>query len=83
MKAGPQHNAFHNELIALLQKHAGQLDAVEMLALGGHMVGQILALQDQRTMTPEKGMAIILANIEKGNAEAIDQLAGGAPHGNA
>lgn len=83
MKAGPQHKAFREDLIKVLGKHAGHLDAVEMLALGGHMVGQILALQDQRTMTPAAGMEIILKNIEVGNAEAIAEVSGGAPHGHA
>jgi hypothetical protein len=83
MKTGPQHKAFRDDLIKLLEKHSGHLDAVEMLALGGHMVGQILALQDQRTMTPEAGMKIIMQNIQVGNAEAIAQVTGGAPHGHA
>lgn len=69
-----RHKAFRDDAIALLRKHAEQLPAEEILALAAHLVGQTLAMQDQRTMTPERGMEIVVANIEAGNHEAIANL---------
>lgn len=68
------HRAFRDDLLAVLKKHAGHLDAKDMLALGAHMVGQILAMQDQRTLTPAAAMEIVSLNIEQGNREVIDKL---------
>lgn len=45
-----------------------------MLALSAHMVGQIIAMQDQRTMTRQAALEIVMANMEQGNAEVIDNL---------
>lgn len=66
--------AFRTEMLALLDKHAGNLDSAVMLAIASYTVGQILALQDQRTMTPEMGMAIIQSNIESGNRYIIEAI---------
>ncbi len=74
VKPSAAHRAFRDDAIALLKKHAGDLDAKDMLALSAHLVGQILAMQDQRKMTPAIGMEIIARNIEVGNAEAIAEV---------
>lgn len=74
VKPTAAHRAFRDDAIALLRKHAGELDAKDMLALSAHLVGQILAMQDQRSMTPANGMEIIARNIEVGNAEAIAEV---------
>jgi hypothetical protein len=58
----------------VLRKYGDKITSEEMLALSAHLVGQILAVQDQRTMTTAKGIEIIRANIEEGNKEAIDNL---------
>ena len=68
------HKAFRDEAIDLMKKHGGDLPAPDMLAIASHLVGQILAYQDQRTMTKARANSIILRNIEIGNAEAIAQL---------
>lgn len=68
------HRAFRTELLELLKKHVGQLGADELLALASHVVGQILAMQDQRKLTPAAAMEIVMANIEQGNREVIDKL---------
>lgn len=68
------HLAFRADLIELLKKHSGHLEAQAMLALSAHMVGQILAMQDQRKLTPAAAMEVVSANIEQGNREAIDKL---------
>ena len=69
-----QHQALHRELTAVLTKYAAEMKGEEILALTAQMVGQVLALQDQLTMTPERAMLIIQRNIEMGNAGVIDEL---------
>lgn len=75
MKPSPELMAFRTEALALLKKHAGELPAEEMLAMSAHMVGQILAMQDQRQFTTDELMRMVCANIECGNHEVIDSLA--------
>lgn len=70
------HLKFRDDAIALLNKHAGALDATEMLALASHMVGQIVAMQDQRKVTPALAMEIVARNIEQGNGEVLAGLSG-------
>ncbi len=67
----PEHLAFRNDCIALLNKFAGKLDAQDMLALAAHLVGQIVAMQDMRKVTPEMALELVQRNIEQGNAEAV------------
>ena len=74
MKVSIEHKAFRDDALAVLRKHGGHLSAAEMLALSAHMVGQIIAMQDQRTMTGDRAMAIVAANIEQGNQEAQAEL---------
>ena len=73
-QAEPRHQQFRNDVVDLLNKHAGHLSAEEMLALAAHLTGQVIALQDQRTMTPERAMKIITSNIEQGNEEAMAEI---------
>ena len=76
----PQQRAARDDLIAMLRKHE-HLRADEMLAVAAYTVGQLIALQDQRTMTPTMALEIVSANIEAGNqhAQAEVKSAGGAP----
>lgn len=37
------HEAFRNDMVAVMDKHAGALDASEMLALAAYTTGQIMA----------------------------------------
>lgn len=76
VKPAAKHRAFRDDMIALLKKHAGDLDATEMLALAAHLVGQIIAMQDQRTITREIALDIVGQNIEVGNAEAMAEVSG-------
>lgn len=73
--AKPEHEVFYQELVELLRKHGGHIPAEEMLAIGANMVGKIIALQDQRTMTHERALKIVAANIEMGNQHIIGELA--------
>jgi hypothetical protein len=70
----PKHVAFRDDLVAVLRRHGGALEASEMLALAAHLVGQIIALQDQQTMSPERAMEIVARNIEQGNSEILSGL---------
>ena len=74
VEPSPIDEAFRHEMLAVLTKHVGSMPADRMLAVAAYTVGQILALQDQRTMTPSQGMTIIKSNIEAGNAHVIDDL---------
>lgn len=69
-----QHKQFRNEAIVLLRKHAGHLQSDEMLALSAHLVGQIIAMQDQRKISRDAALQIVLSNIEAGNQEAVANL---------
>ena len=65
------HMAFRDDLLAVLNKHAGALDGSEMMALAAYTVGQIMAMQDARKWTPALAMEIVAKNIEAGNEQAI------------
>jgi hypothetical protein len=71
LRPGPKHTAFRDDVVAVLRKHAAHLSAPEMLALSAHLTGQIIALQDQRSMSPDRAMEIVAQNIEQGNKEVI------------
>lgn len=68
------HLAFRDDALALLRKHAGALDGKEMLAMAAHLVGQVIAFQDQRAITPALAMQIVAKNIERGNIEVMEKL---------
>lgn len=66
--------AVRDEMIALMRAKMADVDPAEMLAVVSYTVGQLLALQDQRKMTPAMGLQIISDNIEAGNAQAIKEV---------
>lgn len=61
-------------LIAVIRKEAENMDALEILAIVSYTVGQLVALQDQRTVTPDMAMEIVASNIEAGNLHAVEGL---------
>ena len=65
------YEAFRDDLLAVLNKHAGALDASEMMALAAYTTGQIMAMQDARKWTSDLAMEVVANNIEAGNAQAI------------
>jgi hypothetical protein len=71
---GDKHAKFRTEALALLTKWTGDLPADELLALMSQMLGQCLAMQDQRKHTKESAMRIITDNIEIGNHMILEQL---------
>lgn len=70
----PEHAVAYGDLCALLNKHADKVTALELLAIGANMLGKLLALQDQRTLTPAQGLQVVAENIECGNREMLQQL---------
>jgi hypothetical protein len=72
--AKPEHEVAYQDLIALLNKHAGHLNGLEMLAVAANMLGKMVAFQDQRTVSPSLAMAVVAKNLEIGNKHALEQL---------
>lgn len=68
------HARFYQDLVALLQKYDAGMNLEEMLAIAANMVGKLIALQDQRTMTPARALEIVRRNIEEGNQQTMDSL---------
>lgn len=66
--------AYRKALEAAMQAHGAALDASELLAVTSHLVGQIIALQDQRAMTPAMAMELVQSNIEAGNLSVFENL---------
>lgn len=66
------HLRMRNLVLALIQKEATDMPAEEILALLSYTVGQLIAFQDQRRFTPDMAMAIVQANIEAGNRQAME-----------
>jgi hypothetical protein len=73
-KALPHHEVLYGEIVALVNRHAGKLTAIEVLAIAANMVGKLVALQDQRTTTPEIAMETVIQNLQAGNQEVLNQL---------
>lgn len=80
--AKPEHEVAYQELIALMNRHADKLTALEILALVGNVAGKVIAMQDQRVISPEYAMETLIKNLEYGNAQTIEAL-GRATKGNA
>ena len=72
--AEPKHEVAYQELVLLINRHAAEISAEEILAIAANMLGKLMALQDQRTMTPQKATEIVAKNIEAGNKQVIDAL---------
>ncbi|MCK1430870.1 hypothetical protein [Bradyrhizobium sp. 87] len=72
--AKPEHEVLYQDLAKMLGRHGDKVTAEEMLAIGANMLGKLLAYQDQRTMTRERGLEIIIQNIELGNQQAIAEV---------
>ncbi len=73
-----EHLAFRAALEEAIRVHAANLDAADILAVLSHLVGQVIALQDHRTLTAEMAMELVATNIQTGNAQMMDPLLGPA-----
>ena len=74
LESKPEHEVAYQDLVRLLNKHAAKIDAQEMLAIAANMLGKLVALQDQRIMTKDMAMEIVIRNLELGNQQAIAQM---------
>lgn len=74
--ASPTLVAFRSDIALVLKKHGEHLTALEMLALTAHLTGQLVALQDQRLVSPAMAMELVAENIELGNREIVNGLLG-------
>lgn len=66
--AQPEDEAF---LKALKEQMPPDMPAQRILAIVSQFVGQLIALQDQRRITPDMAMQIVSENIEIGNQAAL------------
>jgi len=67
-----QHEAFRQDLLALLSRHGEELQPIELLAVAASLVGQILAFQDPTCVTEDEAMVVITFNIQAGNRSVIE-----------
>lgn len=65
---------FNAAIKDVLAKFKDRMSAQEMLAVSAHLVGTIIAFQDQREVTPSMAMELVSQNIEAGNAAALESL---------
>jgi Asp-tRNA(Asn)/Glu-tRNA(Gln) amidotransferase B subunit len=72
--AKPEHEAAYQDLCQLVNRHASKLTSLELLAVAANMLGKLIALQDQRTISPSQAMEIVAQNIEHGNKQVLDEL---------
>jgi len=65
----------------LVNRHAAKMSKVEILAVAANFLGKVAALQDQRVMTSEKVMKIVVENFQLGNQQAVAELSKTAGNG--
>ncbi len=73
--AKPAHEVAYQDLTKLISKHADDMTGLELLAVAANMLGKLIAMQDQRTVTKDQAMEVVVRNIEHGNAQVLEQLA--------
>jgi hypothetical protein len=73
-RAKPEHEVAYQDLCKLVNRHASKLTSRELLAVAANMLGKLVALQDQRAITPSQAMEIVAQNIEHGNKQVLDEL---------
>ena len=76
MRTRPEHEVAYQDLCALVNKHAQKLSSLELLAVAANMLGKLVALQDQRAVTPSEAMEVVAKNVELGNRQAIAEVSG-------
>lgn len=74
VKTSAQHEAFYQDVMRCFKAHSQHMPAEEMLAIASNIVGKLLAMQDQRTMSTDRAMRIVQENIEEGNAQMIREI---------
>lgn len=78
----PEAESCRQAMANAMQPYSDKLGPEGMLAVASALVGQLVALQDQRRMTPAMAMEVVARNIENGNREVLaglrDSVAGRA-----
>ena len=72
--AKPEREVAYHDICKLVSKHSAKLSAQELLAVAANMLGKLVAMQDQRTMSPSLAMEIVAQNLEHGNKMVLEQL---------
>lgn len=70
----PAQVAMRDRVLAVMRAEVGNLPADELLAVMANLVGHVIAMQDQRRFTPDAVMALVTANIQSGNRQAVNDL---------
>lgn len=70
----PTYEACRQALVAAIKPYADELGGPGMLAVASMLVGQLIAMQDQRTMNRAMATEIVVRNIENANQEVLDGL---------
>lgn len=81
LPASPEMKAARDDVIKALRVHQDRLSAPEILAIVAHMVGQLIAFQDQNAVSKDDALAIVQENIVLGNTEALESLQNGTGSG--
>lgn len=63
-------------MIDVLRQYQDQMTGLEILAITSYLVGQIIAVQDQRKITPEKAFELVQRNVAQGNRDVVDDFLG-------
>lgn len=74
IEATEAHEIAYQDVCSLIDRHAGKLGGLELLAVAANLVGKLIAFQDQRTVTPELAGQVVRENIESGNRQAMERL---------
>lgn len=67
-----RHRRMKDAVVAAMAKEVGDMPADEMLAVLSQIVGQMIALQDQRKYTAAAVMELVSLNIEIGNQMVLE-----------
>jgi len=73
-KDRPEFEAVYQAIAAAMRPYEQKLSPLEMLAVLSNMVGKLVALQDQRKVTPDLAMEVVARNLEIGNMQAMEEL---------
>ncbi len=70
------HEKLRTAVLDLLKAEVakGQMPIDEVLAIMSYVVGQLVAMQNQRRYTPDTAMELVNVNLLKGNADAVAAL---------
>lgn len=72
--ASPAIESAYQAMLAALKPYADTLGPAGMLAVAANLVGKLIAMQDQRTMTPAMAIELVVQNIESANQSVIDHF---------